>query len=195
MKARFDYKAYAIEEAKEKGFEVIEYVDLKVVAIKGTTFSGKPSLKIFSGKRSKPDYNYYYASEERREESLKGYLENKRREIEYKVERAEKRKAENKKAREGIKVDDIYYSSWGYEQTNVDFYKVVAIEKGTAIFQEIGRSTVSGSEGYMSCSVIANPDIIAGSPFKKRISSYMSISSYQGLNPWDGKPKYCSWYA
>lgn len=33
----------------------------------------------------------------------------------------------------GIKVGDIFVSSWGYEQTNVDFYQVVKL---------VGKSTI-----------------------------------------------------
>lgn len=38
----------------------------------------------------------------------------------------------NKKHEEnenGYKVGDVFYSSWGYEQTNIDFYQVIATSK------------------------------------------------------------------
>lgn len=34
---------------------------------------------------------------------------------------------------EGIKVGDFFYNSWGYDQTNIDYYKVVAL---------VGKSSV-----------------------------------------------------
>ncbi|EAL2460390.1 hypothetical protein YZ31_07110 [Campylobacter lari] len=40
----------------------------------------------------------------------------------------------NKKHEEnenGYKVGDVFYSSWGYEQTNIDFYQVIATSKKT----------------------------------------------------------------
>ncbi len=32
-----------------------------------------------------------------------------------------------KTTQHGIKIDDIFYDSWGYDQTNIDFYQVVGI--------------------------------------------------------------------
>lgn len=48
---------------------------------------------------------------------------------------------------EGVHVGDIFYSSWGYEQTNVDFYQVVELRgKHTAIISEIcGKTRVTGN--------------------------------------------------
>ena len=46
-----------------------------------------------------------------------------------KVRKEEPEKAEKKPAvnKYGVKVGDLFYSSWGYEQTNVDFFQVVAL--------------------------------------------------------------------
>ena len=30
---------------------------------------------------------------------------------------------------EGVHVGDLFYASWGYEQTNIDFYQVVALNR------------------------------------------------------------------
>ena len=37
----------------------------------------------------------------------------------------------------GIEVGDIYSSSWGYDQTNVEFYEVVAVTPATIKIREI----------------------------------------------------------
>ena len=37
------------------------------------------------------------------------------------------------------KVGDIIYNTWGYEQTNVDFYQVVAVTKSTIKIRNIGK--------------------------------------------------------
>ena len=46
---------------------------------------------------------------------------------------------------EGVRVGDLFYASWGYEQTNIDFFQVVAL-KGThtAILRQIGSDYVGG---------------------------------------------------
>ena len=54
----------------------------------------------------------------------------------------------------GIKVGDVFYESWGYEQTNIDFWQVVAL-KGTT--QIVLRAI--GSDGYNDgfCSRMVKP--------------------------------------
>lgn len=50
----------------------------------------------------------------------------------------------------GVHVGDIFYSTWGYDQTNVDFWQVVEL-KGTqtAIIREI-HAEISRNTGSMS---------------------------------------------
>ncbi len=33
----------------------------------------------------------------------------------------------------GVKIGDLFYTSWGYEQTNVDFFQVVAVKGKTSV--------------------------------------------------------------
>lgn len=43
-----------------------------------------------------------------------------------------------------VKVGDIFTGSWGYDQTNVDFYEVVHLSgKSTAYFRRMGTRAVS----------------------------------------------------
>lgn len=51
-------------------------------------------------------------------------------EIKSQAARAVKKPATNKY---GVKVGDIFESSWGYEQTNVDFFQVVALAGKTSV--------------------------------------------------------------
>ncbi|OTN93623.1 hypothetical protein [Enterococcus faecium] len=39
-------------------------------------------------------------------------------------------------------VGDIFYSSWGYEQTNVTFWQIVKLTEKTAWFRPIKKQTV-----------------------------------------------------
>ena len=76
------------------------------------------------------------------------------------------KKLENKD--DSVKVGDLFYSSWGYDQTNVEFFKVVGLTKSgkSAKIRQIGSKTKEGSEGYMSDSAIPDPD------FEIKISSW-----------------------
>jgi hypothetical protein len=91
---------------------------------------------------------------------------------------------------EPLKVGDILVSSWGYDQTNVDFYQVVAVSpKGGVTIREIGKE-FAGETGGPSEKVVAVPNSFTGPPMKKRPTPYGSvkISSYARAFKWDGKP-------
>lgn len=45
----------------------------------------------------------------------------------------EKPKKTEKKNKYGVKVGDLFESSWGYEQTNVDFFQVIALVGETSV--------------------------------------------------------------
>lgn len=69
---------------------------------------------------------------------------------------------------DSVKVGDLFYSSWGYDQTNVEFFKVVGLTKSgkSAKVRQIGSKTKEGSEGFMSDSAFPDPD------FEIKISSW-----------------------
>lgn len=81
----------------------------------------------------------------------------------------------------GIKVGDVFSASWGYEQTNVQFFQVIALKGSTmATFREIHRT--SRSIGF--CSDMVKPDVnnfIEGAePFTRKINDYGSEPSCKG---------------
>lgn len=47
-----------------------------------------------------------------------------------------------------MKVGDIYYTSWGYDMTIVDFFQVVDITAKRAKVKEINSKVVEGHAGY-----------------------------------------------
>lgn len=48
-------------------------------------------------------------------------------------------------AEAGVKVGDFFYSSWGYDQTNITFFKVVALTPKGMKVQEWTNARVGGS--------------------------------------------------
>lgn len=56
--------------------------------------------------------------------------------------------------RHGVQPGDIFYCSWGYDQTNVDFYVVTRVTTAKAEVLPIGSKLV-GDGGWK---VVANPD-------------------------------------
>jgi len=108
------------------------------------------------------------------------------------------RKSAGAEAAAKVAVGDIFVSSWGWEQTNVDFYQVVEKPSAnTVIVREIAAATVEGSEGYMSRNVRPAPNAFRSAPMKKRLTNGgFKISSYQSARPTTAdKEHYNSWYA
>lgn len=112
-------------------------------------------------------------------------------------------------------VGTILYSSWGYDQTNIEFYKVVKVSEKSVWIQELKNQIVE-QVGFMSEKVVPSdefrkggwvkapdgigqvydPDYIAP-PERKLWSKHggVRLSSFQSAWIWDGQSKYASHYA
>ena len=79
-------------------------------------------------------------------EQAEAYVATIKAKIDAKVKARQDRLAEKAKAREGFvnpyKVGDILYSSWGYEQTNREFYQIVAVGNRSLKLRQIGSVSV-----------------------------------------------------
>lgn len=106
---------------------------------------------------------------------------------------------QEKTANDFIKAGDILYTSWGYEQTNREFFKVIKIlGKRYFLIQEIGQKEVEESQGFMCANVVPTDKRIS-EPIKAYCDKYgyMQVSEKgykRSLYLWDGKAKYKSWY-
>ena len=169
--------------------ETIE--DAKVELYRYTTAAGKPGVAMFGGKRSKPDNHYYYGTEEAREAAIERYVDGQRANVQYTAERRA-----TKTNPHTLEVGSILYTSWGYDQTNVDFFKVVELPSKCFVkVVEIGSTTVES--GQNQDFVIANPECVLGEPkrLKATADNCVRISDGRGQAwEWDGKPKYKTAY-
>lgn len=163
--------------------------------------NGKFLAKAFSGKRAKPDFYYNFKTEEHRARHVKEYLERLQAAVDHKKEREAMKKA----FINPLKVGDILYTSWGYDQTNIDFYQVTElVGKKSVKIRELCTKDVGNEQGHsMSASKVAIKDAFweRGEEMTKRVQSYydgrpsITISSFETATLWDGTPKNYSWYA
>jgi len=85
------------------------------------------------------------------------------------------------------KPGDIFYTSWGYEQTNIDFYQIISVKNKTATICKIGSDRKYTGPMCGECSPVK--DKFVGEPFQKRIvysvngSPSMKIASYAYATP------------
>ena len=78
--------------------------------------------------------------------------------------------------RRSLRVGDILYSSWGWEQTNIDFYQVIAIRGSAVDLRQLDQRTTE--DGYMCGTTVPLPDVFKGKTHTHRQQGCKS-SSYK----------------
>lgn len=104
----------------------------------------------------------------------------------------------NKKPEHGFTIGDILVSSWGYDQTNVDFYQVTRIMPKTIEIRAIRKHCEE--TGFMCGYSVPIPSAFRSGCTKHLVKKrekdeFIKLSSFEFAYKWDGKPKYTSWYA
>ena len=168
---------------------------------------------FYAGKSSKSWWFYRFKT---LDEMIKRIYESVDRHIERENEkiqgRAEQKKAMSIfKASDYFNVGDIIVNSWGYEQTNVDFYQVTEVLNKKIRVRKISGEIVRAT-GSMSADVMPVKDSFCDNTESRRNVSLLSLKaeigskgtiscricdpqSYYYFHKWDGTPQYCSWYA
>jgi hypothetical protein len=99
-------------------------------------------------------------------------------------------------------VGSILYASWGYEQTNIDFYIVVDRKGDWVTLQPMNKTKTY--DGHMSGTCTPADVVELASTFRRRLRIDAATGtcygckgpeSYMGLYSWDGRPKDFSEYA
>ena len=92
-----------------------------------------------------------------------------------------------------VKVNDIFYTSWGYDQTNIDFYMVVDITKSSVKVVSLGSDRTY--TGHMQGTCVPNLNAKGTITMTKRINTisnnntpYFKVSSYATAFPYNNKP-------
>jgi len=176
--------------------------------------NGKPNAHLTRPQKGhfvhKTIFFYRFDNEIKREVYLQNYLDGL-----YRTKQAkEEKKAKNKQANSNLvasnyfKVGDIVLNTWGWEQTNVQFYKVMGVLPKSIRVIEIGQQTVENSYQYngMACDVLPDDTRTIGKEFILRLkvsiwsdgkptTHICNPARYYYFHKWDGRPQYKSWYA
>lgn len=165
------------------GWDLISYQD-------GTT--GRICLAAFDTRSEKPFCHYIFKSIGEYEEQKQTVLSIAKRE----ADRLDKLQKEAKEKIGKYKMGTILYSSWGHEQTNVNFYIVMEVKGSFLKLHEIGK-TITKETGFMSGKCMPDEFKLVGEPFRKKINKWgdISIESYITAWIWDGREMSFSSYA
>lgn len=147
------------------------------------------SAGAWAGKADKPLWNHYYRNENQRERKIQDTIQA----YQYRVEAKRQRMEERKNFQHGFQVGDILVASWGYDQTQNDWFQVVALYGKAIGIREIESEVVSRSTG--ADMRVGLPDRFTG-PLLKKIpqgsggQAHVKIHNSATAYKWDGKPKY-----
>lgn len=173
----------------ERGFQLTIDEERKVAKCVRFTKRARLGYKI--------EFNYRFGTAQRMFDHCCEFLAGLARAEEVKAERKAKRAAEKAEALAKVQEGDIFVASWGWEQTNIDAYQVVAKKGATVTLREIAVASVEGSEGFMSDRVVPVLNHFIGERFTKRITGRgINIDDVRYASPAEeGKDFYRSWYA
>jgi len=153
----------------------------------------------YRGKAARHEWFYRFTSSEAFDQAVTRFFQS----IAENDQRVQDRRQEKARFTTTLKPGDIITESWGYDQTNINFYQVIdVLGRCTVMIQEINGITTE--TGFMCGNKVPVPgDFLPGSVMmKKRVQpghlssgERIAIRSYSSGHKWDGKPEHCSWYA
>lgn len=150
----------------------------------------KPYRAIFYiGKRTKPGWHYSFSSLEAMKKEIHEAISRLMSWEDLKRKRRQSRVQEINK----VRVGQLYSYSWGYDQTNVEFYQVIERVGKQFKMCQIARRYVD-STGLSSMASYVSPvrDHFIGEPILK---SSLSMKFGCLSETKDEEQHYCSWYA
>lgn len=151
-----------------------------------------PCVIILLPKGYKSDSNFSFTTLDERALFIKAQKEK----IKRNADRDNEELIKYEEKKEKFQTGQILYSSWGCEQTNIDFYIIIERKKDFVFLQEIGKDKIYHPLGDRG-TVIPDKDFKIGEIFKKKLTKYASVklTSFANCYLWDGSPKYWSSYA
>jgi hypothetical protein len=154
----------------------------------------------FRGKAVKPSFHYRFKTVERTKEYISEFIDT----VKKTAERKLAERAAKKSIVRDLVIGDVLVSSWGYEQTNIDYYQVTALVGEHSVeLRSIGKEVSYERQDYGQC--VPVPNVFYGEAFTKRVvEGRVRLTSYSGARKKDYqlvggikvfKPDYWSSYA
>lgn len=175
---------YGIKMTREfyipQGAEKIERAGVDGVVYTYTNRLGQLCAMGFTGKRAKPTWRHYFGNETSRQKKIEGHFDCCKSITDSRAARAAQRKA----FAHTLKVGDILRATWGWEQTNIDYYEVTrVVGKQTVEVRAIGAQSEATESMQGVC--VPVPGSFTGEAMRRRVSSgnYVRIDSSRRASP------------
>ena len=186
-----------LDHLRENGWQIVKYKHLPVVVAFRARLNedGVVFVKGWQGKADKPSFFYHHANSARVEASVTHWVERVKETTRYKADRAAEQLARRAalKATDHWSVGDVLYNSWGYEQTNIDWYQVVDLKPKSIVIRPIQKNY--GESGYLSGHSQPRRNEFCGELIIKPLAENGGVRFKHGAaTKWDGRPVYESHY-
>ncbi len=186
MKVRYSEKEYYKEYYKLYK----EIGDPKIEIYEREGENEKVYGAAFFGKSTKPAWHYVFNSREEMINYSHEWIDSKIKNYVYWENLKKQKKETRAKEIEVIKEGDILYNSWGYDQTNIDYYLVVGKKNKIFFIRELAQKREY--TGYMSGNCVPDKEKFADEKIIKKLTFNMEVGY---LSKWDGRPLGFSEYA
>lgn len=100
-----------------------------------TNQKSRPCAIGFRGKSNKPAFNNYFINEDRRQQYIDDFFN---RIVEHEQDKKSRRE-QKKNFQHSLKVGDILHYSWGYDQTNCEYWQVTEVKGKMVTLKEIAQ--------------------------------------------------------
>lgn len=175
-----------------KGYKVIRQRQ----AVKAVVYGKGLAAIGYYGNCKKHDFYYQFLNKD----SMKSYIDDWFKTCKMRCEDEERHRKEMAKPN-SFQEGDILYNSWGWEQTNIDFYLVVGRTDKTIKIRQIEAERKESAPLAMSGTTMpvkvdgeyrfASEEVLT----KKVVKGDGCNFKYGWGSKWDGQPMGCSWYA
>lgn len=158
--------------------------------------AGAPYAIGYRGKQVRPSFHYRFKSAEQRAEYVAKFLAQAKEKAEARAVHEAARLQQMRSFVPNLKAGDVLAGSWGYEQTHVEFFRVLEVKGKRALIQELSHRALDGSQGFMSEKVLPGEELV-GEPVWRPIMVGDQVNhpkGYTRMGKFDGGAKYSSWY-
>lgn len=146
----------------------------------------------YKGNSKNHVWNYSFRRPEDREKKIKNFFNFVESINKDRADRREQRKA----AVNPFKVGDMLHYSWGYDQTNAEFYQVVSVTRKTATIRQIGSRRVEATSHDSETVVAVKDAFLEGDrykPMRKVVNGDALAMDHGCATIWCGTPMHSSW--
>lgn len=151
------------------GWCAIRVKDGESVVYYGLNRDGRPAAWAYRGRAIKPAWRYMFRSDAERTKMVESFI----RSIASRVEHKAKALAERRAFRHTLQVGDVLVSSWGYDQTNIDYYQVTRRTAKTVSIRPIAGDRGSNDGWTGDC--VPKPGRFTGPESQHKVTPQNSV--------------------